>query len=399
MPETGRAQVRKLTKEQRATAAIFGAARAFNRRTWLKGAVAAGVLTATGPWLVRDAFSSSGELSILNWSDEIPDPVIPDFSKKTGIKVTTTPFSQNEEQITKLQSTKGQGFDLCQPTRDRAPQFKDLGLLQPFDLNKLPRTKDVIPSMMEASTSVWTWDGKLYHLPHCWGTEGMAWRTDEWKGSATDLSFGDLWGDDVKGKILGRPHSLITGIGLWMDASGKLPSNRMLDTFKDEDTMRKIWAELTQFAVDHRPWVKQFWSSADDTKSGLMQNGCVIGQTWDGPVLSLKKEGKPVTYQAPKEGAIAWLDGWAMPSAAQNVDQAYAWLDYLQMPETSAKVAEGSGYNPIVTGADDLLSADAKKLFQEAYPDDAVARLWWRPPEPSWYGAARNEFAEKLQSA
>ena len=88
-----------------------------------------------------------------------------------------------------------------------------------------------------------------------------------------------------------------------------------------------------------------------------------------------------------------------MPSAAQNVDQAYAWLDYLQMPETSAKVAEGSGYNPIVTGADDLLSADAKKLFQEAYPDDAVARLWWRPPEPSWYGIARNEFAEKFLSA
>ena len=227
----------------------------------------------------------------------------------------------------------------------------------------------------------------------------MAWRTDEWKGDASNLSFGDLWADDVKGKILGRPHSLITGIGLWMDGTGKLPSNRMLDSFKDEDTMRKIWTQLTQFAVDHKPWVKQFWSSADDTKSGLMQNGCVLGQTWDGPVLSLKKEGKPVSYQAPKEGAIAWLDGWAMPSAAQNVDQAYAWLDYLQTPETSAKIAEGSGYNPIVTGADALLSAAAKKLFQEAYPGDAVARLWWRPPEPSWYGAARNEFAEKFLSA
>ena len=36
----GRAQVTKLTKEQRATAALLDAARAFNRRTWLKGAVA-----------------------------------------------------------------------------------------------------------------------------------------------------------------------------------------------------------------------------------------------------------------------------------------------------------------------------------------------------------------------
>jgi spermidine/putrescine transport system substrate-binding protein len=398
MPATGRAQVTKLTNEQRAALATLKAARALSRRAWLKGA-AAGVVAATGPWIVRDAFSSSGELNLLNWSDELPDPVIPDFTAKTGVKVNTTPFSQNEEQVNKLQSTKGQGFDLCQPTRDRAPQFKDLGLLQPFDLDKMPNSKNIIPSMIEASTSVWTWDGKLYHLPHCWGTEAVAWRADEWKGDANNLSFGDLWADDVKGKIIGRPHSLITGIGLWMDGTGQLPSNRMLDSFKDEDTMRKIWTQLTQFAVDHKPWVKQFWSSADDTKSGLMQNGCVLGQTWDGPVLSLKKEGKPVSYQAPKEGAIAWLDGWAMPSAAQNVDQAYAWLDYLQTPETSAKIAEGSGYNPIVTGADALLSAAAKKLFQEAYPGDAVARLWWRPPEPSWYGAARNEFAQKFLSA
>ena len=147
----------KLTKEQRATFATLQAARAFNRRSWLRGAAAAGVLAATGPWIVRDAFSSSGELNILNWSDELPDPVIPDFTAKTGIKVNTTPFSQNEEQINKLQATKGQGFDLCQPTRDRAPQFKDLGLLQPFDLNKLPNSKNVVPSMMEASTPLPTW--------------------------------------------------------------------------------------------------------------------------------------------------------------------------------------------------------------------------------------------------
>ena len=52
---------------------------------------------------------------------------IPNFEKATGIKVNQTPFSQNEEQINKLQATGGEGFDLCQPTRDRAPQFKDLG--------------------------------------------------------------------------------------------------------------------------------------------------------------------------------------------------------------------------------------------------------------------------------
>ncbi|MFD2032910.1 hypothetical protein ACFSKM_26620 [Ancylobacter dichloromethanicus] len=37
------------------------AARSFTRRVLFKGALAAGAMTAAGPYLVRDAFSSSGE--------------------------------------------------------------------------------------------------------------------------------------------------------------------------------------------------------------------------------------------------------------------------------------------------------------------------------------------------
>jgi spermidine/putrescine transport system substrate-binding protein len=60
-------------------------ARNFSRRTMLKGAAAAGAVVASGPMIVKNAFSSSGELNLLMWSDEYPDPVIPDFEKKTGL--------------------------------------------------------------------------------------------------------------------------------------------------------------------------------------------------------------------------------------------------------------------------------------------------------------------------
>ena len=59
-------------------------------------------------------------------------------------------------------------------------------------------------------------------------------------------------------------------------------------------TMKKIYDQILPFAIEHKPWIKQFWDSADNTKSGLMENDVWIGQTWDGPALSLKKEGKPV---------------------------------------------------------------------------------------------------------
>jgi spermidine/putrescine transport system substrate-binding protein len=376
------------------------AAKNFSRRTLLKAGAAAGAVTFAGPAIVKNALSASGELNLLMWSDEFPDPVVPNFEKATGIKVNMTPFSQNEEQINKLQATGGEGFDLCQPTRDRAPQFKDLGVLAPFDMNKLKNTGNLIPAMLEGSTSLWTWEDGLYHLPHCWGSEAISWRTDKWQPKdPAQLSFGDLWNEEVKGHVQGRPHSMLLGIGLWWDGSGKLPSNRMLDAFKDPETFKKIYDQILPFAIEHKAWIKQFWDSADNTKSGLMENDVWIGQTWDGPALSLKKEGKPVNYQAPKEGAITWLDGLSMPKAAANVDQIYEFINYLHTPEASAAVAEGSGYNPVVTGADALLSDTAKKNFAEAYPGDSLKNLWHRPPESSWLGDLKLEYADKFKSA
>ena len=142
-----------------------------------------------------------------------------------------------------------------------------------------------------------------------------------------------------------------------------------------EETFKTIYDKILPIAIEHKPWIKQFWDSADNTKSGLMENDVWIGQTWDGPALTLKKEGKPVSYQAPKEGAIAWLDGISLIKAAKNVDQVYAFLNYLQTPEVSAAVADGSGYNPVVTGADALTLG----CVQEELPGSLSRR---RPEEP-----------------
>ncbi len=88
-----------------------------------------------------------------------------------------------------------------------------------------------------------------------------------------------------------------------------------------------------------------------------------------------------------------------MIKAAKNVDQIYALLNYLHTPEVSALLADGSGYNPVVTGAEALTSDAFKKNFQEAYPGDALKKLWHRPPEPSWFGELRTQYADKYKSA
>jgi spermidine/putrescine transport system substrate-binding protein len=184
-----------------------------------------------------------------------------------------------------------------------------------------------------------------------------------------------------------------------MDGTGKLPTNRMLDAFKDEATFKKIYDQILAVAVAHKPWIKQFWDSADNTKSGFKTNGVVIGQTWDGPAISMKKAGEPISYQAPKEGAIGWVDGFSIVKGAKNIDQAYEWLKYTHTQKASAAAAENSGYNPSAIGADKLLSDKARGIFNEAYPGKSIDNMWWRPVEPTWFAELRGEYAEKFKAA
>ncbi len=370
-----------------------------NRRAFVQRTIAGAGLLAAPAIISSKALASSGEMNLLMWSDEFPGDVIPNFEKATGIKVNQTPFSQNEEQINKLQATGGEGFDLCSPTVNRAPQYKDLEVIAPFDMGRLTNIGNVLPAMLGSSSALWEWDGGLHHVPHCWGSEALSYRTDLYKGDPTQLSYGSLWDEGVRGHVQGRPHSYLLSIGLWWDASGKMPSNRMLDGYKDEDSFKKIWDPILAFAIENKSFVKQFWDSADNTKSGLMENDVLIGLTWDGPALSLKKEGKPVNYTAPKEGAIAWMDGLSMLKGAANVDAVYEFLNYLHTPESSGAVADGSGYNPVVTGADAFTSDVFKKNFQEAFPGDALANLWAWPPEPTWYAEIRSQYADKFKAA
>lgn len=379
------------------TMATLLAANRVSRRTVLNGIVAAGTAALASPLFVRGARASSGQVNVLGWAEELPDSVTKKFTAKTGIEIKVTPFSSNEEQMNKLMATEGEGFDLCQPTVDRAAQFKDLGVLAPIDPNKIP-IDDILPSVMQGMKAWQSADG-LFSLPHCWGTEAIGWRSDLTTLDYKTLSYGTLWQEEYVGKVQGKPDTLLLGIGLWFDASGKLPSNRMLDSYKDEPTMRKIFDEILKFAVAHKTQIKQFFDTSDLVKSGFMENGCVIGQVWDGPALSLKKEGKPIQYMAPQEGAQSWIDGLSVVAASKNVEQAYEFLKFLYTPEVSAMVAEGSGYNGVMKGADAFLSAEAKKSFAEAYPGDALSKLWNRPEEPAWYGAARNEYAEKFKAA
>jgi spermidine/putrescine transport system substrate-binding protein len=113
----------------------------------------------------------------------------------------------------------------------------------------------------------------------------------------------------------------------------------------------------------------------------------------------LKTGGKPVTYMAPKEGALSWIDGLSIPAGAKNIPQIYEFLKFAYQPSSGGLLGTNTGYNPVSKGASQYLTPATKQSVADAFPKDALDKLWWIPPEPIWYAAALAEFRDKFVAA
>ncbi len=368
-----------------------------SRRSVLKGAAATGAAAAIGPWYIPNAFAAP-VVNVLMWGEYLPDSVVADFKAKTGITVNHTKIGDNGEIISKMKAGGGAGYDLASPTNMRALQWADLGVLAPFDMNRI-NTSAVNPGMLAVGERDWNFGGKGSHwVPQLWGTESISWRTDKWQPDGLP-SFGDIWEPNpgIDGAfMMGRTYSMMTGCGIWMHHQGKMD---FWSSYKDEDTMRKNWETITEYCISKKGNLVKFWSGADPQKQGFTSDGVVVGQTWDGPIAAMMKAGEPVAYQTTDEGALAWIDGITMSAKAENIDEAYELINYSFTPETGGQTVNEIGYNSAVNGASDFYSDETKALAKAIYPGDTSTKLNPWPPEPPWYADARAEYANKFETA
>ncbi|MBU0724323.1 MAG: extracellular solute-binding protein [Alphaproteobacteria bacterium] len=368
------------------------------RRSFLKATALAGAGLAMPAIVSRSVLASSGEINIMMWSDYLPESFVKGFTDKTGIKINFTGIGSNDEILNKLRATNGEGFDIVTPTVNRNPLWAELGLLQPFDMKRVPLDK--VNPAMALGEAHWNFGGKGTHwLPHIWGTEGVAWRTDAFKPAGQFPSYYDVWDEANAGKTMGRAHSMMLGLGLGLERRGEMAPGSMWAAYKDEAKMKEVWTKLTETAIAKKKNIKLLWNDADTQKNGLLNEGVIVGQTWDGPPIALKTAGEPVMYRAPVEGAMAWVDGLCMPTGAKNFDQIYAFIETAYDAKLAGEAIKSHGYNSPVLGADKFGGDVYAKNFADAYPGDALAKLNPWPAEMPWYAKTRTEFVNKFMSA
>jgi spermidine/putrescine transport system substrate-binding protein len=384
---------------QNASTATAHAARDLTRRTLLKSALHTGAALGLAPFLLPRRALGAGQVNVFAWGDyaQTFEGFVGSFEEKTGIKVNFSTFGSNDEAENKLRAAGGKGFDVIFPSVTNGPNYYGDELLQPIDESKA-NVGAIIPEIYRDTVKLGgTYRGKRYVLPWDWGTEGITFDSEALPLADADVSFGSLWEPGRDGQAAFRQKSALFGVGLYLDAIGEVPSNRMLDVYAKEEDARRVFEACTKFMLDRKANIGAFWNNATEATAAFTDAGCTIGQTWDttGILLGLDVDPK-YKYRAPKEGIITWVDGIAIPSGAENLDQAYEFINFILSPENGGAFSNATGYNSCVAGAENHLDEDNQRIFKEVYTPEVMQNLWWWPADAPWLPPIRQEYVEKI---
>ncbi len=334
--------------------------------------IAVSLLSACGGGKQEDA----KVLNVYNYSDYIAENTIPDFEKKTGIKVTYDVFDSDEMVETKLLAGDS-GYDVVVPTLNFFGRQIKAGVFLPLDKSRIPNLGNLDPEMMKRIAQ--QDPGNQYGVPYMIGTTGIGYNVELLKqrfGGSTEIA--NSWDlvfkpeniakmKDCGVTILDTPSDMIP---IALHYLGEDPHSN------DPATLQKAAALLKSI----RPYVQNFHSS--QYVGSLANGGTCLVVGWSGDIIQARDRaaeadnGVTVAYSIPREGAPQWFDMLAIPKDAKHPEAAYAFINYLLEPKVAAANTNFIHYANPVTAATPLVDA-AIRNDPTIYPlADVAARMF-----------------------
>ena len=265
---------------------------------------ATAVLGAAIPALrPRKAYAAlSGTVNLTTWPNYHNQKNLDEFTAKTGVKINMSVFGSNEEMLAKLQAGST-GWDVFVPTNYTISTYKDLGLIEPLDLAKLPNyaagTQD------SRFTAEGTIDGTVYAVPKDWGTTGFVINTK--KVTQNPTSWKEFW-DLAKGPLTGRVmvHDYqLTTIGNALKSFGY--------SFNSND--QKELAEAEKLLIAAKP---HLFAINSDYQPSMRNGDAWMSVCWTGDATQLHRDMPEMSYVLGKEGGEIWTDYYAIPKGARQ---------------------------------------------------------------------------------
>ncbi|MDP9137042.1 MAG: ABC transporter substrate-binding protein [Pseudomonadota bacterium] len=331
------------------------------RRLLLALAVAAPVL------LPGAVHSATKELRVLAWQGYADDDWVKEFEAQTGATVKVVFIGTDDEIWAKIKGSEGKDFDLFAVNTAQLQRYIDAGLTTPFDLDKLPNQKNVLERFRDpAKVSGIMRDGKVFAIPFAFDSIGIIYDKD--KVTPPPETMDILWDPKYQGKVLaydnGEHNFSFTALTLGIADPFHLSADQMAQVKDKLLTLKKN--------------VLSFYTTPDEALQLYKNNDVALiwanyGQQ---QVKAMKDAGANIVYVNAKEGALAWLDTWAMTSGVRDKDLAQQWVDFVLQKKIGEQLSQRTGFGNTVVKTGSAGSGD--KLVWLEFVEDPTRRsdLW-----------------------
>ena len=304
------------------------------RRTLLAAAAALGLI---GPIATARA---AEELRILAWQGYADDDWVAEFEKETGADVSVV-FAQTDDEIwSKIKGSEGEDFDLFAVNTSELQRYIDAGLAVPHDLAKIPNQQQTLPQFRDlAQVRGVERDGKVYGIPFAFDSIGLIYDTT--KVSPPPDSMNVLWDPKYQGKIL-----------LYDASAHNFSFAALAEGIENPfDLTDAQLAEIKGKLIELQKNALSYYQSSDEALQIYNSNDvALIFANFGQQQLKLMKDsGAPIAYVVPKEGALAWLDTWALSKGAKNPELAEKWVNFVLQKKISDALTQRNGFGNTVT--------------------------------------------------
>ena len=296
------------------------------------------------------ASHAAGVVNVYNWTDYVADSTNASFSKATGIKVRYDVFDSNEVLRAKLMTGKS-GYDVVGPSHNNLALGIRGGLFHPLDKAKLPNLKYLDPAILKI---VEQFDpGLRYGVPNYWGFNTVGINVDKVSkalggklpDNPWDLVFKAEYAARLKGcgiSVLDSPSEFFPTA---LQYFGYDPnSNKLADYQAVADKLKAV-----------RPYYTVFSSSSYYNQMASGDLCVAMGYNGDFNLARTRAEeahnGVKIQALIPKHDLELWVDMWAIPRDAANVDNAHAYINAMLDPKTAAANANQVSYATAVLPA------------------------------------------------
>ena len=218
--------------------------------------------------------------------------------------------------------------DVGMPCSYKVKKWHELGFLKPIDTKRLEHWDDVIDVLKGVPDTFI--DGDRLMVTGWWGLTSVTFRTDIAPEYIPEEAhtWGILWDPKYAGR-LSMIDSLIDGVMVAAIYSGaKDPFNM---TSEEVERVRELMRE-------QRPLLRFYTNDLTSWEQGLASGELVAAASWNDTPTRLIKDGLPVQFMKPKEGAMTWTCGMVLFDfvSPEMEARAYDLIDAYLSPETGA---------------------------------------------------------------